>query len=232
MIQQEQGKSQTWLAELWERLLHLNTTDEALTETGRFFIQIMIFSFFLELGIAIVFGTMRLLGYLSIPMTWLAMPFPLGLMLLSSICSFYARRGHVRNMINLYLRVTTGSIALACIVFDGAYSSGWVLFLWIVAVTAVLLEPAHTFRLSAGILGLFVVVWIAGQIGIYTPPFSLNVQARFFNIQAFVLLMLIAVSFVSYLSMRDLRQTLGTLRVTTRELQGMQIGRASCRERV
>ncbi len=222
MIQQEQGKSQTWLAEFWGRLLHLNVTDEELTETGRFFVQIMVFSFFLELGIAIVFLGMRLLGYLSIPMTWMALPFPLGLMLLSSVCIFYARRGHVKGMINLYLGVTGGSIALACIAFDGAYSSGWVLFLWIVAVAAGLLEPAHTVRLSVGILGLFVVIWIAGQMGIYTPPFSLNVQARFFNIQAFVLLMLIAVSFVSYLVMRDLRQTLGTLRVTTRELQGMR----------
>lgn len=222
MMQQEQGKAQSRFAQLWERLVHVNVSDEELADTGRFFIQVMVFSIFLELSIAVVFLGMRLLGYLSMPMTWMAIPFPLLLVLTSVVCIIHARRGHVKNMTNLYLGVTAGSIALACIAFDGTYSSGWVLFLWVVAVAAALLKPAQAFRLSAGILGLFVVVWIATQSGIYVPPFTLNVQARFFNIQAFVLIMLVSVGLLSYLVMKDLHQTVGSLRSTTRELQDMR----------
>ncbi|MDY0018593.1 MAG: GAF domain-containing protein [Anaerolineae bacterium] len=222
MIQQEQRQSQTWLAELWEHLLHVKTADEELATAGRFFIQVMVLGLFLELGIMVVFLAMRLLGYLSIPMTWLAVPFPLGLMLLSAICIFYARQGHVNEMRNLYIGVTSTSIAVACIAFDGTYSSGWVLYLWMISVAAALLTPAQTFKLSAGILGLFAVVGMAEYFGIYVPPFTLNVQARFFNVQAFVWLMLVAVGFMSYLVMRNLHQTVGSLRVTTRELQAIR----------
>lgn len=222
MMQQEQNKLPAWLTEPWERLAHVNVSDEELANSGRFFIQVMGFSILLELAFVGVFLVMHFLGYLSTPVTWLAVPFPLALVLISVVCIIYARRGHVKGMINLYIGLTASSIALACLIFDGAYSAGWVLFLWVVAVAAALLKPAEAVRLTVGILGLFVVVWIATQSGIYAPLLTLNVQARFFNIQAFVLLMLVAVGYLSYSVMKDLHQTLGSLRVTTRELQDMR----------
>lgn len=179
-----------------------NISREA-SHLNRLFSWVMIESIAVVILIALIFLAERALGIMAARPTRVAIAFPAVFVPFSLLCLFYARWGHLRPAIHLYIWVNFAAIALAILTFGGIRSSAWILFIWTVAVAEALLGPVFALILSGLITMLFLVLFLFQGTGTFAPLMTLGPEVRDFEYIAFTLLMMISsVGFLSYLKKR------------------------------
>lgn len=170
---------------------------------NRLFGLVMVEGIGVVIFIALVFILEQALGIMGARPTRVAIAFPAAFIPFSLFCLWYARKGHLRAAIHLYIWVNVTSIALAVLIFGGFRSSAWILFFWTVSVGEVLLGPVFAMALSGLVVGLFLVVFLLQRAGLFTPLMTLGPEVRDFEYIAFTLLMIVsAVGFLNYLKKR------------------------------
>ncbi len=162
--------------------------------------RVMVESMGVVVLIALIFVLEQALGIMEARPTRVAIAFPALFVPFSLFCLFYARRGHLRPAVHLYVWVNFAAIALAVLIFGGVRSSAWILFIWTVAVAEALLGPVFALVLSGLITGLFLLLFLLQSAGLFTPLMTLGPEVRDFEYIAFTLLMMIsAVGVLNYL---------------------------------
>lgn len=209
-----------WFAGRWEQLITVNTLDEEEIRQGRLFNTLMIISIVLVIFLALPFLLMKPLGVAETSVGWIAAAFPLSFIPLSIFCMIQARRGRIRSAILLYTSVNIFAICLAAWIFDGVYSTAWVLHIWTITIAGTLLAPVYALWITGGVVAYFLLLFFLYQSGLYIPPFTLGPAGReFVNISSLMLMLISSVGLLTYLNMRGLRDTLVRLRKTTKELE-------------
>lgn len=184
------------------QVVSANISREA-SRLNRLFNWVMIESIGVVILIALIFLLERVLGIMAARPTRVAIAFPAVFVPFSLLCLFYARRGHVRPAIHLYIWVNFAAIALAVLTFGGIRSSAWILFIWTVAVAEALLGPVFVLILSGLVTGFFLVLFLLQSTGVFAPLMTLGSEVRDFEYIAFTLLMMIStVGFLNYLKKR------------------------------
>lgn len=170
---------------------------------GRLFEWIMLESIGITILIALIFVLERMFGIMAARPLRVAIAFPAVFIPFSLFCLFYARYGHLRSAILIYIWVNFAAITLAILAFGGVRSSAWILFIWTVAVADVLRGPRFALALSGLIIGLFLVLLLLQGAGLFTPLMTLGSEVRDFEYIAFTLLMMVsAIGFLNYLVKR------------------------------
>lgn len=170
---------------------------------SRLFGWIMIESIGVVIIIALLFLLEQALGIMGARPTRVAIAFPVAFVPFSLFCLFYARRGHLRSAIHLYIWVNLAAIALAVLTFGGIRSSAWILFIWTVAVAEALLGPVFALILAGAIIVLFLLLFLLQSTGVFTPLMTLGPEVRDFEYIAFTLLMMLSTTgFLNYLKGR------------------------------
>ncbi|MCS7179653.1 MAG: hypothetical protein N0A03_10390, partial [Anaerolineae bacterium] len=122
-------------------------------------------------------------------------------------------------MARFYSWVNFISLSLAILVFDGLRSGAWPLQLWTIVVAGTLISPAYALLMTGLLVGYALLLGILSLAGIYTPPLSSG-PARESILIIFTMIMLVSTGgLLTYLNMRSLREALGRLRATSRELE-------------
>lgn len=207
------------LAEGWNRLIAVNTSDEEEARLGRLFNTLMVISTGTALALAITFAVFWLRGQMADMPFWLAIMFPVAYLPLSPACLVWAKRGRVRSVARFYSWVNFVSLSLAVLIFDGLRSGAWPLQMWTVVVAGTLISPAYALLMTGLLVGYFILLGVLGLAGLYTPPLSGGL-AREGIFVVFTMIMLVSAGgLLTYLNMRSLQETLGRLRATTRELE-------------
>jgi methyl-accepting chemotaxis protein len=221
-----------WIVPKWERLVGINHPDQEISRQGRLFNTLMLISIGIVISMTLIFVTVRARDLADFPF-WIAAAFPIGFIPLSTFCIAQAKKGRVRAMATLYVWVNLVSTTIAILLFDGARSPGWLLFIWTISIAGVLLSPIYALSLSGGTLGYFLLLLLVEQVGLYTPPLSFGPQGREFLFLSFLFLFLIStVGLLTYLNMRSLHHTLGQLNLTADELKVRVEAEQRLRERL
>jgi signal transduction histidine kinase len=166
---------------------------------------------------------MQPLGFLPPLISWIAAAFPVAVIPLSVLCLVQAKRGHIRQMIRVYVWLNMIAIAAAAWTFDGLVSPAWVLFFWSVTIGGILMTPATALWMTAGVLAYYVSMLLLSQAGLYTPPLVPGAAGREYVHMSLVLIMLVfTVGMLTYLNMRSLRHALRSLRERSRQLLAAQ----------
>lgn len=207
----------------WERLVRVESTDSEIVRQGRIFNILMLISTALVLYLAALFIVSYLLGHLDLQTALIAAAFPMAFVPASLIAIVLAKRGHLRRVVPWYLWLNFGGLAVACFIFDGPTSVAWLLFLWTITIAGTLIAPHYSLTMTAVVVGYYVLLLAAAQLGLYSPLITLTTEAKFFQIFALILAMLVTTSgLLTYLNMRSLNSTLGNLVTVTRELEHSQ----------
>ena len=212
-------KLRMWFAGRWERLIAVNVLDEEETRKGRLFNILMIINIVIVILLALTFLLMIPLGMVGTSMGFIAAVFPLSFIPLSIYCMNLTRRGRIRSAILLYIWVNLFAICLAAWIFDGIYSTAWVLYIWTITIAGTLLAPVYALWMTGGVVAYFLLLVLLSQSGLYIPPLTLGVGCEFAKISSLMLMLISTVGLLTYLNMRSLRDTLARLRMTTKELE-------------
>ncbi len=222
-IRQATNDLRIWFAAEWERLIAVQAHDEEEVRLGRLFNTLMVISIWISILLSIVFLLMQPLGFLPPLISWFAAAFPIAVIPISVFCLVWARRGHIRPMIRLYVWFNLIAIGAAAWTFDGLVSPAWVLFFWTVTIGGILLTPATALWMTGGVLAYYLTMLLLSQAGLYEPPLVPGAAGREYVHMSLVLIMLaLTVGMLTYLNMRSLQQALRTLRERTRQLMAAQ----------
>ncbi|MBW2558302.1 MAG: GGDEF domain-containing protein [Deltaproteobacteria bacterium] len=208
-----------WFVAYWERLIAINALDEEEIRQGRLFIILLFISIVFVIFLALPFLLIKPLGMAETSVGFIAAAFPLSFIPLSTVCINQARRGRIRSAILLYIWVNLFAICLAVWIFDGIYSTAWVLYIWTITIAGTLLAPVYALWMTGGVVAYFLLLVLLYQSGLYIPPLTLGAGREFVNISSLMLILISTVGFLTYLNMRSLRDTLARLRMTTKELE-------------
>ncbi len=206
------------LSELWERLIRVDHPDEEVQRQGRVFNILLFMTLDIVTGLSLVFFGVGLSGLMPHPDYLLGAIFPVGFIPLSIYCFYRVKQGQIRSTIQIFVWANYVGIALACLLFDGVLSAGWVLFFWSVVVSGVLVRPDYALKMSGGVLAYYLFLIVLTRLTPYQPPFT-SAEAGTINFVAFTLIMLLATGGVVFLNVRSLRQALSSLRETTADLE-------------
>ncbi|MBN1922679.1 MAG: GAF domain-containing protein [Anaerolineae bacterium] len=207
----------------WERLVRVESSDPDIVRQGRVFNILMLISTGLVIYVSAVFVISYLLGYLDLSTALIAAAFPLAFVPASLLAIVSAKRGYLRRVVPLYVWANFVGIAIACFIFDGPTSVAWLLFLWTTTVAGTLIAPRYSLLITALVVGYYVLLLGAAQLGLYSAPIALTTEAKIFQIFALVIAMLITTAgLLTYLNMSSLNSTLGNLVVVTQDLERSQ----------
>lgn len=207
----------------WERWVGVESSDPEIARQGRVFNVLMIISTVLVLYVAALFFISNLLGYLDFRTAIIAAAFPLAFVPASLGCIALAKRGYLRRVVPLYVWLNFVGISTACFIFDGPISVAWLLFLWTITVAGTLIAPHYSLTMTALVVGYYMLLLGAAELGLYSAPITLTPEARLFQTYGLIIAMLITTAgLLTYLNMRSLNSTLGNLVVTTQELEHSQ----------
>ena len=157
---------------------------------------------------------------------FVALLFPV-LLLISSVLSIgMAKRGQVRQAISFYVWLYYIAISAACLLFGGTMSSGWVLYFWPIIIAGVLMAPQYAVWLSFGVLGYYLVLVFFAQLGLYSAPFAFGLEqsasvrvTQISSIGAVLIMLIAAGGGVTYLAMKSSRAALALLQSTKEALE-------------
>ena len=213
---------QAGLAERWERLVSVETTDEEVARLGRLFNTLMVISTGIVLAIALTFFIAWVRGLLPDLVAGVAVAFPLAFVPISLLSIVYAKKGYLRRVIRLYVWTNFFGIALAILLFDGVRSPGWLLYIWTITIAGTLLAPGYALGMTGLALFYFLLLSFLGTIGLYTPPFTFGRALDFIRTATTWNMIISTVALLTFLNMRSLHAALDRLRVTTQELEEHQ----------
>lgn len=198
--------------EQWERLISVAAQNEEELRLGRLFIVLMVISIGIVISLALIFLLMRPLGFITSNVNLIAACFPTAFIPLSIFCLQYAKKGHIRKAITLYVWVNFTAIGVAAWLFDGIYSPAWVLYIWTITIAGTLLAPRYALWMTIGVVTYFFLLLVLQSISFYEPLLSFGVLGREFATQLFLLVMLIStVGILTYLNMCSLRNIMKNL---------------------
>ncbi len=209
-----------WFVTHLEQLITVNVLDEEEIRQGKLFNILMIISIVLVIFLALPFLLIKPLGVTETSVGFIAAAFPLSFVPLSIYCIIRARRGRIRSAILIYIWVNLFAICLAAWIFDGIYSTAWVLHIWTITIAGTLLAPVYALWMTGGVVAYFLLLVFLYQSGLYIPPLTLGTGREFVNISFLMLMLISTVGLLTYLNMRSLRDTLMRLRMATKELEG------------
>lgn len=204
----------------WERLVRVESSDPEIVRQGRVFNILMIISTALVIYIAALFIVSHLLGQLDLSTALLAAAFPLAFVPASLGCMVAAKRGYLRRVVPWYVWLNFVGISIACFIFDGPTSVAWLLFLWTTTIAGTLIAPRYSLTMMGLVVGYYLLLLGASELGLYSAPIALTPEAKIFQIFGLVLAMVVVTAgFLTYLNMQSLNSTLGNLVVATQELE-------------
>lgn len=207
------------IRELWERLISVEHPDEEIQRLGRVFNTLLFITMDIVIALLTVFLSVGLVGLMPHPDYIFGTMLTLAFIPFSAYCFYRVKRGKIQSTVQIFVWGTYLGIALASALFDGIYSSAWVLFFWPVAVSGILQKPDYSLRLSGGVLAFFIILHLLMGFSLYTPPFTAG-EASKVNFVVFTLIMLLSAGGgVTFLNMRSLRQALGSLQDATQNLE-------------
>jgi len=204
----------------WERLVRVESADPEIVRQGRVFNILMIISTVLVIYIAALFIVSHLLGQLDLSTALLAAAFPLAFVPASLGCMVAAKRGYLRRVVPWYVWLNFIGISIACFIFDGPTSVAWLLFLWTTTIAGTLIAPRYSLTMMGLVVGYYLLLLGAAELGLYSAPIALTPEAKIFQIFGLILAMVVVTAgFLTYLNMQSLNSTLGNLVVTGQELE-------------
>ena len=209
----------TGLLAFWERLIQADYPEEATQRQGRIFNILLFMTLDIVFAIFLVILTVGLVGLMPYPDYLVGALFPLGFIPFSLYCFYRVKRGKLQSTVPLFVWGTYLGIGGSCLLFDDIFSASWMLFLWPIVVSGILIRPNYALWLSGGALAYYLVVLLATTLTPFASPFT-AADAELINLIAFALLMLLMVGGgVIYLTMRNLNRALNSLQETTAELE-------------
>ena len=215
----EQRDWKATISKYWERIVAVNVPDEEQARQGRLFNTLMVISIGVVTALSLTFIIAWLAGAMSLSIAWLAALFPLAFIPFSAFCLSQAKRGRVRPMVNLYVWVNFLSLSLATLIFDGHRSAAFSLYIGTVIIAGTLLAPFYALIIVGLVVGWFLLLALAAQVGLYTPPLSAG-AFRETLLMVFLLIMLTSnVGLLTFLNTRSLREALRRLRAAVQELE-------------
>lgn len=218
----QERERQAGLAEWWEWLVSMETTDEEVARLGRLFNTLMVISTGIVLAIALTFLIAWVRGLLPGPVAGLAVTFPLAFVPISLLSIVYVKKGYLQQVIRLYVWTNFFGIALAILLFDGVRSPGWLLYIWTITIAGTLLAPGYALGMTGLALFYFLLLSFLGMIGLYTPPFTFDGALDFIRMTTMWNMLISTVALLTFLNMRSLHAAFARLRVTTQELEEHQ----------
>ncbi len=191
----------------WNRAVAVDFPDEESRRRAWLFNTAMLISVGAAFLLSLSFVVAGRLGFLPSPMFRVALAFPVGAAFFAAFCFFLVKRGNFRLASYLYLGGHLLALSLAIFLFHGPLSSGWVLYLWSLAVAGFIFPPRYVLLITMGVLGYYGVLYAAMLSGFYEPVWQLSPPAfRFLSVTSTLITLAMVGGILNILGARNLRE--------------------------
>lgn len=207
----------------WDTLVTVNVQDEDDARLGRLFNVLMIISIGNVVLLTFVFLLMIPLRLAESTESYLAASFPFVVILLSIYSIIQTKHGRIHSSVTFYVWFCQIAISFAILLFDGILSPGWILYIWTITIAGTLLTPIYALWMTSGVVVYFFSLFFLTRFGFYKPPLTFGIGREYVETTCLLIMLVSTVGLLTFLNMKNLRDTLNYLHKKIAELLQTEI---------